>query len=163
MDIITLSTDWGWKDLSVARIKGAIYSEMVEVQVVDITHDISPFYIEKTVYIIKNVYSAFPKESIHLIGVYTDIRLHKKYIIVPFDGYYFVCSDNGLLVLMYSEYQSEKAIALETPQDKATEDASVKIMFAKVACHLLRGSKFKVIGRSIDRFESPITFKPQIN
>ena len=43
MAIITLTTDYGNKDYFTAAIKGAILSEAPEVQVIDISHQISPF------------------------------------------------------------------------------------------------------------------------
>lgn len=123
---------------------------MVNVKVLNIKHDIYPFDIEESVYIIKNTYSSFLRESVYLIGVDTDIRLHKRYIAVLVDGYHFICNGNGFLVLICSEYQVKKVIALEIHQDKATEDASVKMIFDKAAYHPLKDSKLEVIGRSID-------------
>ena len=43
MAIITLITDYGNKDYFIAAIKGAILSEAPEVQIIDISHQISPF------------------------------------------------------------------------------------------------------------------------
>ncbi|XOD66920.1 MAG: S-adenosyl-l-methionine hydroxide adenosyltransferase family protein [Flavobacteriales bacterium Tduv] len=162
MSIITLSTDWGRKGPSVARIKGDIYSELKEAQVVDITHDISPFDIEEAVYIIKSSYNAFPKGSIHLIGVDTEIRLHRRHIAMSVDGHYFICSDNGILALICSEYRPEKVVELEVYQDESSVSSSTKKIFSRAACHLLRWGKLEIIGRSIDRFKSPTELKPQV-
>ena len=38
MPIITLTTDFGLKDPSVAAVKGAIYTELSHAKIVDITH-----------------------------------------------------------------------------------------------------------------------------
>ena len=43
MAIITLTTDFGEKDHFVGAVKGAIYSELENVKIVDISHSISPF------------------------------------------------------------------------------------------------------------------------
>ena len=69
MSIITLTTDFGLKDFSVASVKGAILKELAQVTIVDVSHQISPFNIGEAAYIIKNVYQDFPEESIHIIGV----------------------------------------------------------------------------------------------
>ena len=54
MSIITLTTDFGIKDHFIANIKGAIFSEIPEVNIVDISHQISPFNILEAAYIILN-------------------------------------------------------------------------------------------------------------
>ena len=53
MAIITLTTDYGNKDYFTAAIKGAILSEAPEVQIIDISHQISPFNIQEGAYILK--------------------------------------------------------------------------------------------------------------
>ena len=47
MAIITLTTDYGNKDYFTAAIKGAILSEAPEVQIIDISNQISPFNIQE--------------------------------------------------------------------------------------------------------------------
>ena len=54
MSLITLTTDFGTKDHFVGAVKGAIYSELSDAKIVDITHEISPFNITETAYILKN-------------------------------------------------------------------------------------------------------------
>ena len=64
MSLITLTTDFGTKDHFVGAVKGAIYSELPDARIVDITHQISPFSITETAYILKNSYKSFPDKSI---------------------------------------------------------------------------------------------------
>ncbi|WAC02239.1 SAM-dependent chlorinase/fluorinase [Lacinutrix neustonica] len=47
MAIITLTTDFGEKDHFAGAIKGAIYSELADVRIVDISHSVSPFNIPR--------------------------------------------------------------------------------------------------------------------
>ena len=51
MAIITLTTDFGIKDHFIANIKGAILTELPQVNIVDISHQISPFNILEAAYI----------------------------------------------------------------------------------------------------------------
>jgi S-adenosylmethionine hydrolase len=69
MSIITLTTDFGIKDHFTANIKGAILSELPEANIIDISHQISPFNILEAAYIIQNSYKSFPTNTIHIIGV----------------------------------------------------------------------------------------------
>ena len=54
MAIITLTTDFGLKDHFVGALKGAIYKELTDAKIVDISHNISPFNIQECAYILKN-------------------------------------------------------------------------------------------------------------
>ena len=75
MSLITLTTDFGTKDHFVGAVKGAIYSELPDAKIVDITHEISPFSITETAYILKNSYKSFPDKSI-LLG--NPAKINKK-------------------------------------------------------------------------------------
>ena len=61
MPIITLTTDFGTKDHFVGAVKGSIYTELEEVRIVDISHDITPFSITETAYVLKNTYKNFKR------------------------------------------------------------------------------------------------------
>ena len=78
MPIITLTTDFGEKDHFAGAIKGAIYSELSDVRIVDISHSVSPFNIAEAAYIIQNAYSSFPKGTIHVIGIDSEINPENK-------------------------------------------------------------------------------------
>ena len=60
--IITLTTDFGEKDHFAGAVKGALYSELETIRIVDISHCISPFHISEAAYIIQNAYKSFPSE-----------------------------------------------------------------------------------------------------
>ena len=45
MSIITLTTDFGIKDHFTANIKGAIFSELPDVNIVDISHQIYSYLL----------------------------------------------------------------------------------------------------------------------
>ena len=59
MPIITLTTDLGLKDHYVASVKGAILSQIPDINIVDITHNIDAFNISQTAYVIRNCYKNF--------------------------------------------------------------------------------------------------------
>ena len=80
MAIITLTTDFGEKDYFAGATKGAIYSELPDVKIVDISHSVSPFNIPEAAYIIQNAYNSFPKGTIHIIGIDSEINPENKHI-----------------------------------------------------------------------------------
>ncbi|MGB5377165.1 SAM hydrolase/SAM-dependent halogenase family protein, partial [Muriicola sp.] len=82
MAIITLTTDFGHKDHFVGAIKGTIYNELEDAKIVDISHAISPFNIQECAYILKNSYKAFPKGTIHIVGVDAECTAENQHLAV---------------------------------------------------------------------------------
>ncbi len=82
MKIITLTTDMGLKDYYVASVKGAILSELSDVNIVDISHQIASFDIAQASFVIKNCYSDFPKGTIHIISISPGNSSDTKHLLV---------------------------------------------------------------------------------
>ena len=162
MAIITLTTDFGEKDHFVGAIKGAIYSELSEVRIVDISHSISPFNIIEAGYIIQNAYSSFPKGSIHIIGIDSELTPENKHIALKLDGHYFVCADNGILGLLIAEINPEKIVEVNI-HDRIQSNFPVLDVFVNVATHIARGGTLEVIGKPVSDIKTPTGIKPVVN
>ncbi len=162
MAIITLTTDFGEKDHFAGAIKGAIYSELPEVRIVDISHSISPFSIPEAAYIIQNAYSSFPKGTIHIIGIDSEINQENKHIVVKLDDHYFVCANNGIMSTICAEIAPEKIVEINI-HDKIETSFPVLDVFVKVACHLARGGTLEVIGKPIDTIKPIKNILPFVN
>lgn len=146
MPIITLTTDFGLKDPSVASVKGAIYSALGEAKIVDITHDILPFDIAEAAYIIKNAYQAFPKGSIHILGVDSEFTPENNHIAVKLDGHYFIGANNGMISLIANEILPEICVEINI-HHKTLSNFPVLDIFVQVASHIARGGTLEVIGK----------------
>ena len=162
MPIITLTTDFGIKDHFIANIKGAILTELPQVNIVDISHQISPFNILEAAYIIQNSYKSFPLGTIHIIGVDSELNPENKHLVVKFEGQYFICADNGIMSMACLNIEPEKIVEINI-HDKLISNFSVLDVFVKVACHISRGGKLEVIGKSIDKIKSVKNLTPFIN
>ena len=162
MAIITLTTDFGEKDHFAGAIKGAIYSEFPDIRIVDISHSISPFNIMEAAYIIQNAYSSFPKGSIHIIGIDSEMSPENKHIAVKLDDHYFVCANNGIMSMLCSEIAPEKIVEINI-HDKIETNFPVLDVFVKVACHIARGGTLDVIGKNITEIKPISNIKPYVN
>ena len=162
MSIITLTTDFGIKDHFIANIKGAILTEIPEVNIVDISHQISPFNILEAAYIVQNSYRSFPLGTIHIIGVDSELNPENKHLVVKFEGQYFICADNGIMSMACLNIEPEKIVEINI-HDKLISNFSVLDVFVKVACHISRGGKLEVIGKSISKIKSVKNLTPFIN
>ena len=162
MSIITLTTDFGTKDHFVGAVKGSIYNELEEAKVIDISHQITPFSITQTAYVLKNAYKNFPKGTIHIIGVDSEISVENKPIAILLDGQYFIGCDNGILSLITNEIRPEKMVEITIPDPEEYQFAILG-KFIKVACHIARGGMLEVIGMQIDSIREIVEIQPFIN
>jgi hypothetical protein len=162
MSLITLTTDFGTKDHFVGAVKGAIYSELADARIVDITHEISPFNITETAYTLKNSYKSFPKGTIHIIGVDSELSDEHQHIAVELDGHFFVCPDNGIISMITTEMKPTKIVAINI-HDRVASSFPVLDVFVKVACFIARGENLTVIGKEIQDFKKITEIQPKTN
>lgn len=162
MPIITLTTDFGLKDPSTGAVKGAILSELDSVNIVDISHLIAPFHITEAAYIIKNTYSSFPKGTIHIVGVDSEITPENKHIALQLDDHFFICANNGIMSLIASEIKPQKIVEINI-HDAVETNFPVLDIFVKVACHIARGGTLEVIGKTIPEIKQLKDFTPFVN
>ena len=162
MAIITLTTDFGEKDHFAGAIKGAIYSELPDVKIVDISHSVSPFSIPEAAYIIQNAYSSFPKGTIHIIGIDSEINQENKHIVIKLDDHYFVCANNGIMSMICSEIAPEKIVEINI-HEKIETSFPVLDVFVKVACHIARGGTLEVVGKTIQGIKPLKNIIPFVN
>ena len=162
MAIITLTTDFGNKDHFTGATKGAIYSELPDVNIVDISHNVSPFNIPEAAYIIQNAYSSFPEGTIHIIGIDAELNIENKHIAMQLDGHYFICANNGIMSMICSEIAPEKIVEINI-HDKIQTSFPVLDVFVKVACHIARGGTLEVIGKPINSIKPINNLKPTVN
>lgn len=162
MAIITLTTDFGEKDHFAGATKGAIYSELPDVKIVDISHSVSPFNIPEAAYIIQNAYSSFPKGTIHIIGIDSEINKENKHIAIKLDDHYFICANNGIMSMICAEIAPEKIVEINI-HDKIETSFPVLDIFVKAACHIARGGTLEVIGKSITEIKPIKNIMPYVN
>ncbi|TNJ41214.1 SAM-dependent chlorinase/fluorinase [Tamlana fucoidanivorans] len=162
MAIITLTTDFGEKDYFAGATRGAIYSELPDVNIVDISHSVSPFNIPEAAYIIQNAYASFPKGTIHIIGIDAEINPENKHIAIKLDDHYFICANNGIMSMICSEIAPEQIVEINI-HNKIQTSFPVLDVFVKVACHIARGGTLDVIGKRISEIKPIKNIVPYVN
>ena len=162
MPIITLTTDFGTKDHFVGAVKGAIYNELQDVRIVDISNHVTPFGITEAAYILKNSYQNFPDRTIHIIGVDSEISIENKPIAIELDNQFFICCDNGIISMITNEINPDKIVEI-TIHNTGESKFTILDAFVRVACHIARGGKLEVIGKQIEEIKKLIEIQPLIN
>ena len=158
----TLITDFGTKDHYVGSLKGALYSELNDLRIVDISHSISPFNIIEAAYIIENSYKNFPIGSIHIIGVDSEKTPEQNHLVIKLDGHYFVCADNGILSLLTTKIKPEKIININVHNELPTTFSALDV-FVKIAAHIYRGGSIDLVGSKIEKLKEIYNINPILN
>jgi S-adenosylmethionine hydrolase len=162
MPIITLTTDFGTKDHFVGALKGAIYSEIDNIHIVDISHQITQFNIQECAYILKNAYRHYPKGSIHIVGVESEFTPENKHLVLQIDGHFFITANNGVMSLICDEIKADKVYELQLPNAVHNSFPSLNI-FVKAACHIARGGTLDVIGKPFKELKELVDYKARIS
>jgi S-adenosylmethionine hydrolase len=103
MTIVTLTSDIGHTDYLVGAIKAQLLQVNPDIQLVDISHNISPFNFPQASYVCRGAFRNFPEFTFHLIL----LNLFEKtpgHILLAFHrNQYILCADNGLLNMILEE------------------------------------------------------------
>ena len=99
--LITMTTDFGYDDPFAGVMKGVIYAINSHVNIVDLTHNITPWNIQEAAFTIGMNYHYFPKESVHLVVVDPEVGSGIRPLLVVADEHYFIGPDNGVFSYLY--------------------------------------------------------------
>ncbi|MDE0791844.1 MAG: SAM hydrolase/SAM-dependent halogenase family protein [Flavobacteriales bacterium] len=148
MPIVSLTTDYGWKDPDAAAIRAGLYSEMLRHQVasplVDVSHDVSPRSHQEAAYILGGAYKAFPKGSVHLMLIDCRPMVNHPPIAAMIDGHYFLTQDHGGLSLLFPGRQPDELVTIDMRNRLDLTDPG-DIMTA-AAAHLIAGGTISTLG-----------------
>src|SRR6058998_1191788 len=136
--IVTLTTDFGLSDQYVGVMKGVILGICPATQIVDISHEVTPFEIGEGAYLIAQSWRYFPKKTVHVVVVDPGVGTSRRPILVAAGGQYFVAPDNGVLSMIYAEDQpTVRVITAEKYfRQPVSQTFHGRDIFAPVAAHL---------------------------
>jgi hypothetical protein len=160
MPIITLTTDLGLSDYYVGALKGTILSQMPEVTIVDISHNIPAFDIRHGAYVLKQAYPNFPKGTVHIVGINAEISSNQNHIAISCDGHFFVGADNGIFSMVFDKVPDKIVDLSNVRQETDILIFPLKDIFVKAACHLARGGTPEVLGMIQKDFVRVSTIRP---
>ncbi len=161
MPIITLTSDWGYKDHYIGAVKGAILHRMPDATIVDISHSIPPFNVEHAAFVLKNCYHNYPEGTVHIIGVNTEESDKNPHTIIKIDGQFFISADTGIFSMIFNK-KPDKIIELTIVQDSGFFTFSTRDRFAKAAVHIAQGKNIDELGDTKDSINEKILFEPVV-
>lgn len=156
MRIITLLTDFGIHDGYPGVMKGVILNIAPEVQIIDLSHDISPQDILQAAILLGRSALYFPIGTIHVAVIDPGVGTSRRAIAAQLGDHFFVGPDNGLITLLLDksecDHQQVELVNLDKPRFWLPEVSKTfhgRDIFVPVAAHLATGV-------SLDQMGSPI-------
>ncbi len=148
MSVVTLLSDFGTANGYVGAMKGVIKSMAPDAELIDITHDITPFSISYAAYTILNYYNHFPKGTIHVCVVDPGVGSSRKGLILQSEQAFYIGPDNGLFDLLMLE---ESLLRLYEINDLAESSSTFhgRDVFAPVAGLIATGTDPSKLGKAI--------------
>ena len=143
MAIITLTTDFGWRDGYVGAVKGVIARGAPEgTQIVDIAHDVPQGDIAHAAWVVASSCREFPDGTIHVVVIDPGVGGARRGVIVRAHHMMFVGPDNGTFTYLGKRYG--RALAARSGAAPTFHGRDV---FAPAAVELARGMDVEQLER----------------
>lgn len=153
MDLVTLTTDLGYRDHYLAIVKAGLLSRVPRLQIIDLSCEVRNNNISDASYLLKNALPHFPKNSIHLVGIKfvqekSQIKSqseidNSRYLLTRYMDQYILSPDNGLFHLVDPLF-NEQVYQLYYSGDEKRH-FFLKDVFVAAAVHLLEGRALEEI------------------
>jgi S-adenosyl-L-methionine hydrolase (adenosine-forming) len=159
MPIITLTTDWGYRDYYAAAVKGRILSLIPDASIVDISHGIESFNTGQAAYVLKNAFPSFPAGTIHMVGVNSIAGIHTPHTLVRIRNQWFLGADNGLFSLLCSD-PPEEIWEIDMLSDTDYFTFPERDIFPQVAKKIAEGIDPSTFGNRQQELRQLLQFEP---
>ena len=162
--VITLTTDFGYKDPFVGIMKGIILDMNAAAKVIDITHGIGPQNIHEAGLVLEMSFKTFPRNTIHLVVVDPGVGSARRPILVVTEEYYFIGPDNGVFSRVFSLSERLLVLHITASHYFLKKDGSTfqgRDIFAPIAASLSKGVEISNFGDPITDFKKLALPSPQ--
>ncbi|MBI3327018.1 MAG: SAM-dependent chlorinase/fluorinase [Nitrospinae bacterium] len=153
--IVALLTDFGYRDPWVGMMKGVMLGINPTLQLIDITHEITPQRVCEAAIVLSVAYPYFPSGTIYLVVVDPGVGGARRALVAETANHIFIAPDNGVVGPVLEGTGVRRVIQLTNdayfrPQISRTFHG--RDVFAPVAAWLSRGVDVGAMGQAIDDY-----------
>ena len=105
--IITLTTDFGWRDHYVGAVKGVILGICRNATIVDLSHHVPAQDVVHGSFLIGEAYRSYPDDTVHLCVVDPGVGTDRRAVALITCYGRFVAPDNGILTRVIGALRNE--------------------------------------------------------
>lgn len=156
--IIGLITDFGTKGQHyVSSMKGVILNINPEVNIVDISHSITPFSIIEASYIINTTYKYYPEGTIFIVVVDPGVGSSREILAIKtVNNYYFICPNNGIFLGAFESNDISECIEIKNKEyfiKPISKTFHGRDIMAPIAANITKGIPLNNFGSNFDLSE----------
>lgn len=159
MPLITLTSDIGRQDFLTGAIKGQLLHINNAFNIVDISHELSPFNYPQAAYVCRNAIKNFPADTFHIVLVNLFDKKPEHLLFIQHNNQYIGCADNGLITMILEEVP-EKIVALPLQSSERKNTLYCASVFAKAYQQALNGIAMDEIGNGSVSIEVKNPLRP---
>jgi len=145
MPLITLISDIGRQDFLTGAVKGQLLNINSNFNIVDISHELSPFNYPQAAYVCRNAIKNFPEQTFHIILINLFDKRPEYLLLVKHNNQYIGCADNGLITMILEE-KPEIVIGISVDKMAVRNTVYCANVMGKVINQLVNGESIKNIG-----------------
>lgn len=103
MSCITLLSDLGLQDASLASAKGILMQQLPDTSIIDISNTVEPYHTQQAAYLLVAAYSHFSPGTVHLVLFDIFASKNPRLILTKHKEQYILAPDNGVLALAFGD------------------------------------------------------------
>jgi S-adenosylmethionine hydrolase len=161
--VIVFLSDFGNIDDAVAICKGVMIGIAPDAEIIDLTHQVTPFSISEGARLLARTAQYYPAGTVFVTVIDPGVGTSRKSVVVRTKrGQYFVLPDNGLVTPLVDRDGFAGAREITNPAwligGKLSSTFHGRDVFSPVAAHLARGEDWTRVGpalATLTRLEIP--------
>jgi len=159
MPLITLTSDIGRQDFLTGAIKGQLLQVNSSFNIVDISHELSPFNYPQAAYVCRNAIKNFPADTFHIVLVNLFDKKPDHLLLIQHNNQFIGCADNGLITMILEEVP-ERMVALPLRTSEKKNTLYCASVFAKAYQQILDGKTIDEVGDNSVSIETKNPLRP---
>jgi S-adenosylmethionine hydrolase len=155
--LIVFMTDFGELDDAVAICKGVMKTIAPDVEIIDLTHQVTPYSISEGARMLVRTSQYYPAGTVFVTVIDPGVGTSRKSIVLKTRrGQYFVLPDNGLITQVADRDGVEAVREITNPrwqlQGSSSSTFHGRDVFSPVGAHLARGEDWTQVGPVLAKY-----------
>ncbi len=145
MPLVTLTSDMGHQDYLIGAVKGRLLRINPQFEIIDISHNLSPFNYPQAAYICRSAIKNFPEFTHHIILINLFESKPDQLLFAFHKDQYVLCADNGLLGMVLED-KPEMVLGIQLEKTAIKTTLYFIDVIAKAITQLVNGEPVQNIG-----------------
>lgn len=153
--LITLITDYGYKDPFVGTMKGVIFGINPDCRIIDLSHGVPPQDLLAGALVLRCSVPYFPRGTVHLAVVDPGVGTNRRPLLIESEGHFFIGPDNGVLSFATEGKNLDQIVELSNGTYHLKPTSTTfhgRDIFAPVAAYLSLGIPAEDFGAPVKDF-----------